>query len=134
MFGDVINGLKNGLFPPDLTALKKRFNIAIIKKLAVLKLPSQFWSNDPKINPSIEQLACVAFILEDGESLSLVELAVAHEISGKLRGKESAHELDSLVRARLKIITDTFLGFATDKAFLFELSGKVKRCGSSLNM
>lgn len=125
MFVDVIAELKNGRYPLDLTALKKRFNIAIIKKMAVLKMPCHFWSSDPKINPSTDQLAWVAFILEDGESFNLVELAITQEISGKLRGKQSATELDSLTGDRLKEITDTFLNFAPDKTFRQELAGKV---------
>jgi len=65
----------------DHDQLKKRFDLAMTKKLAVIKLPPSFWMQDPKINPRADHLFWAALLLDDQEraSLALSALAVEHE-------------------------------------------------------
>jgi len=127
VFTDVVSDLKKGLLPKDLSAFKKRFEIAMIKKMGVLRLPYHFWSNDPKINPSSEQLVWATLILEDPGFFVQVEEVVALEVSEQLQGKSTANELLSAIRERLNEHMDTFVGFAPNESFRHLLAGKISR-------
>ncbi|HHD57348.1 MAG TPA: hypothetical protein ENK89_06715, partial [Desulfobulbaceae bacterium] len=65
----------------DLDQLRKRFDPAITKKLAVIKLPPSFWMQDPKINPRADHLLWAALLLDDEDraALAFSAMAVEHE-------------------------------------------------------
>ena len=63
----------------DLEQLKKRFDLAMTKKLAVIKLPPSFWMQDPKINPRADHLLWAALLLDDPERAALAFSAMAVE-------------------------------------------------------
>ncbi len=132
MFTDVIADLKKGLLPSDFAVLKKRFNIAIIKKMAVLRLPYHFWSSDPKINPSTEQLGWVALLLEGSGGIAQVESVVAQEVAEQLTGKKSARDAGTIIQEHLQDITNKFLRFAPDEVFRQLLIDKVTHCGFAI--
>ncbi len=61
--------------------LRRLFDIAITKKLGVVKLPPSFWMQDPKINPRADHLLWAALLLADEERVALAfsALAVEHD-------------------------------------------------------
>lgn len=133
MFAGLSSDLQKGVFPQDLPALKRQFNIALVKKNAVLKLPYHFWTNDPKINPSSAQLAWVAFILEDCESFTQVEVIITQEVEGRIGGERiSADLLEKAVHKQLRTIVTEFLNLAPNEVFRELLFEKIKSCKSSL--
>lgn len=79
----------------DVDQLKKRFDLAMTKKLAVIKLPPSFWMQDPKINPRADHLLWAALLLDDREraALALSAMAVEHEERQK---KKSIHDTINL--------------------------------------
>ena len=82
----------------DVDQLKKRFDLAMTKKLAVIKLPPAFWMQDPKINPCADHLLWAALLLDDREraALALSAMAVEHEERQK---KKSVHDTTKLTQA-----------------------------------
>ncbi|HHB76586.1 MAG TPA: hypothetical protein ENK84_08585 [Desulfobulbus sp.] len=79
----------------DINQLRKRFDLAMTKKLAVIKLPPTFWMQDPKINPRVDHLLWAALLLDDMERASLAAsaLAVEHEEQQKKKSTQDQLEL-----------------------------------------
>ncbi len=63
----------------DPGRLKRLFDIAMTKKLGVVKLPPSFWMQDPKINPRADHLLWAALLLDDAERVALAFSALAVE-------------------------------------------------------
>jgi hypothetical protein len=80
MFTDIFSTLKQGNMP-DPELLQRRFDLAMTKKLGVVKLPPAFWMQDPKINPRADHLLQAALLLADRErcDLAVSVLAVEHQ-------------------------------------------------------
>lgn len=89
MFTDLFQEISRGNMP-DPDQLRRLFDIAMTKKLGVVKLPPSFWMQDPKINPRTDHLLWAALLLEDAERLALVfsALAVEHDERQKRRPPE----------------------------------------------
>ncbi len=85
LFDEVARG--NTVAPDQL---RRIFDIAITKKLGVVKLPPSFWMQDPKINPRVDHLLWAALLLDDGERVALAfsALAVEHEEQQKKKSPE----------------------------------------------
>jgi hypothetical protein len=83
MFTEMLTSLQRGE-AVDLQLLAKRFDIAMTKKLGTVKLPSAFWSADPKINPRVDHLLLAAIVLDDAERVGLAVSAFAAECVEKL--------------------------------------------------
>ena len=93
----------------DFDQLKKRFDPAMTKKLAVIKLPPSFWMQDPKINPRADHLLWAALLLDDPEraALAFSAMAVEHEehqreqtaddAPGAAEALEAVHDLLQLI-------------------------------------
>ncbi len=80
MFSHIFDSTINpAALDPD--RLGRLFDLAMTKKLAVIKLPPSFWMQDPKINPRADHLYWAALILGDTEraGLAVSALAVEHE-------------------------------------------------------
>ncbi len=94
----------------DLDQLKKRFDPAMTKKLAVIKLPPSFWMQDPKINPRADHLLWAALLLDDPEraALAFSAMAVEHEERKKKQSAGNApgtaETLENAVHALLQLI------------------------------
>jgi hypothetical protein len=92
-----------GELDPD--RLGRLFDLAMTKKLAVIKLPPPFWMADSKINPRADHLYWTALLLGDTEraALAVSALAVEHEHgeSGKTKTQRTslAECLDRLTLA-----------------------------------
>ena len=74
----------------DLEQLKKRFDLAMTKKLAVIKLPPSFWMQDPKINPRADHLLWAALLLDDPDRAALAFSAMAVEHAEQHRKQPAA--------------------------------------------
>ena len=80
MFSADFSALKQGVFP-DTQILGRRFDVAMTKKLGVVKLPPSFWMQDPKINPRADHLLQIALLLGDAERCGLAVSALAVEVA-----------------------------------------------------
>ena len=80
MFVEIFRDMSMGIMI-DTDLLGRRFDLAITKKLGVVKLPPSFWMQDPKINPRSDHLLWAALLLDDPERVALAYsvLAVEHE-------------------------------------------------------
>ena len=83
----------------DLEQLRKRFDPAMTKKLAVIKLPPSFWMQDPKINPRADHLLWAALLLDDPEraALAFSAMAVEHEERRRKQGTGEAPGIDKVL-------------------------------------
>lgn len=82
MFTEIFSALEQGHLQ-DLENLARRFDVAMTKKLGVVKLPPSFWMQDPKINPRSEHLLQVALLLGDADRCGLAVSALAVEVAEK---------------------------------------------------
>jgi hypothetical protein len=88
MFSSFIQTIQAGK-APDLVDLRKRLDLALIKKTGVLNLPYHFWQSDPKINPSTAHMLWAATILEDQQGLAAAAEFAQKEAAEKSRFKKS---------------------------------------------
>lgn len=80
MFTQIFAALEQGK-APDLELLQRHFDLAMTKKLGVVKLPPAFWMQDSKINPRADHLLQAALLLGDRERCDLAVSVLALEIS-----------------------------------------------------
>ncbi len=99
MFSEMLSALHTGR-RPDADTLGKRYDYAMTKKLGVVKLPPAFWTEDPKINPPVEQLFWAALLLLDRERIDLALSVMAVETAEKKPVDRAEASLDMEDRAR----------------------------------
>jgi hypothetical protein len=94
MFTQIFSDLAGGE-PIDAGLLRRRFDVAMIKKLGVVKLPPSFWMQDSKINPRADHLLWVSLLLGDQDRVNLAfsALAVEHD---ELQQRRTAEEQESM--------------------------------------
>jgi hypothetical protein len=80
MFTQIFAALEQGE-APDFELLRRHFDLAMTKKLGVVKLPPAFWMQDSKINPRADHLLQAALLLGDRERCDLAVSVLALEIS-----------------------------------------------------
>ena len=78
MFQQVFTALERGK-QIDFDLLARHFDLAMTKKLGVVKLAPAFWMQDTKINPRADHLLQVALLLEDRERCDLAVSVLAVE-------------------------------------------------------
>ena len=78
MFAEMVAGLAQGRLPAA-ASLRQRFDMALTKKMGVVRLPPAFWPEDPKINPRTAHLFWAALLLQDRERMDLALAALAAE-------------------------------------------------------
>ncbi len=83
----------------DTDLLGRRFDLAITKKLGVVKLPPSFWMRDPKINPRSDHLLWAALLLDDPERVALAcsVLAVEYEEQQKKQAPKERIPIESIL-------------------------------------
>ena len=118
MFTPIFTELEQGK-PVDHDLLQRRFDLAITKKFAVIKLPPAFWMQDSKINPRADHLLQVALLLGDRERCDLAVSALAVEIAEK----NMEHSLEQAVQE----ITEALLAIVPEdhKIQIVELAGEL---------
>lgn len=82
MFSQMISDLKNNLLP-EKKRLRGIMHIAMIKKEAVLTLPTPFQVSDPKINPNAKHMVWASILLEDTELFAITKSIFITERSSK---------------------------------------------------
>lgn len=98
MFAEIFRDIAGGkVVEHDL--LGRRFDIAMTKKLGVVKLPPSFWMQDSKINPRADHLLWAALLLDDAERVALAfsVLAVEHEEQQQKRPPEEREPVDQVL-------------------------------------
>ena len=78
MFTQIFAALEQGE-APDFELLRRHFDLAMTKKLGVVKLPPAFWMQDSKINPRADHLLQAALLLGDRERCDLAVSVLAVE-------------------------------------------------------
>ncbi len=86
MFDQMVSDLKNGIIP-ESGLLRRRFEVALIKKIGVIQTPYSFWPADKKINPSAKELLWAAILLHDKENYKIIEAIISSELEEKQRTK-----------------------------------------------
>lgn len=87
MFTEMINQLQAGKLP-DEARLNGLLTAALVKKTAIVKMPPQFWYEDPKMNPLSNHLLWAAIVLGDKEKFFLIEGILLEEWMGRGRSGE----------------------------------------------
>ncbi len=123
MFDEMVSLLKQAKLPKD-DILKKRFEAAMVKKMAVLRMPHTYWQADHKINPSTEKMLWATILLEDRENFAVVEGMAHAEISEKTKEKNQ-EDLLALTEDILNTYTNNLLQIAPDESFRKILMKKV---------
>lgn len=82
MFSEMVAELNRGR-EPEPGPLRKRFDFALIKKTAAVRLPPSFRTGDPKINPRSDHLFWAALLLMDRERIDLALAVMAAEAAEK---------------------------------------------------
>ncbi len=106
MFRHELKKFRQG-HPVDLLLLGRRFDLAMVKKLAVVRLPPAFWMQDPKINPDAEQLLQVALVLQDPERCRLALSVLAEEITEKPGHTTLRHQVERITGNLLRQCPET---------------------------
>ncbi len=76
----MISSLKNNSFH-NITGLRGKLNISIIKKEAVLRLPKNFRVADPKINPRSDHMVWASVLLDDKDLFELTSSLFLTDLS-----------------------------------------------------
>jgi hypothetical protein len=84
MFSEMVAGLARGLLP-DEGLLRRRFDMAMTKKMGIIRLPPPFWPRDPKINPRADHLFWASLLLLDRQRIDLALAVLAAEQAERLR-------------------------------------------------
>lgn len=124
MFDEMVSLLKKGEMV-QLDLLRKRFDLALIKKIGVVKTPYTFWSADKKINPASKELLWAVILLEDRENFMLVEGIITTEIDE--RQKVSGHSSNDIsVQQVIDVFIQEFFQLSPSVKFRNFLEQKVK--------
>ena len=115
----MVSSLKKGEVT-DLNILRKRFDTALVKKIAVISTPYSFWTSDPKINPPTKELIWAAILLQDNDNYKLLTGIVATETNEKNRASGQNAESSGNISESKKItgsIIEEFLTLAPTENF-----------------
>lgn len=115
MFSAMLQQLKSGE-RVDPVLLQKRFDLAMTKKLGTIKLPSAFWSADPKINPPAGQLLLASLFLGDRERCALAVTTVAAECENEVAEQGIAGVVQESLRRMLVDLPEAKKHLFTEKA------------------
>lgn len=108
---------------PDRALLEKRFDAAMTKKLAVVKLPPAFWSQDPKINPRADLLFWASILIGDLQRIELAISVIAAELEEKSKKKQ--YDFQQVLAATVRGMSDDLLAVVNDTVFRQELKQRL---------
>ena len=117
----MIEQLKKGELPSQ-GYVRARLDVAITKKLGILKTPYLCWSSDPKINPVTKHLFWAAVLMGDREKINLIEgLTMAErETAGR-----DEQDFQAILKAWLSELSD----LEPEKGRVYALVENVKKQG-----
>lgn len=131
MFDQMVSDLKNGIIP-ESSLLRRRFEVALIKKIGVIRTPYTFWPADKKINPSAKELLWAAILLQDKENYKIVEAIISSELEEQQRTKrlqnctgDNAREL----KLTMQNYIAEFIALAPSEPFKKTLQQKLQTIG-----
>lgn len=131
MFDQMVSDLKNGIIP-ESSLLRSRFEVALIKKIGVIRAPYTFWPADKKINPSAKELLWAAILLQDKENYMIIEAIISSELEEQQRTKRSQNCTDDNAR-ELKLTMQNyiaeFIALAPSEPFKKTLQQKLQTIG-----
>jgi hypothetical protein len=78
MFSEMVRELEEGKVPAA-APLRQRFDMAMTKKMGIVRLPAAFWMADPKINPPAGHLFWASLLLLDRPRIELALAVLAAE-------------------------------------------------------
>jgi hypothetical protein len=105
MFSQLFTDLEQGVVP-DFALLQRRFDLALTKKLAVVKLPPVFWMQDSKINPRADHLLQVALLLTDRERAAMAVSVLAVELAEQKHGLSLDLAVENITMGLLRAVPD----------------------------
>jgi hypothetical protein len=105
MFTQIFTELEQGK-PLDHDLLLRRFDLAMTKKLGVVKLPPAFWMQDSKINPRADHLLQVALLLGDRERCDMAVSVLAVEIAEKNKEHSLKQAVQEITEPLLAIVSE----------------------------
>jgi len=127
----MVSDLKNGIIP-ESSLLRRRFEVALIKKIGVIRTPYTFWPADKKINPSAKELLWAAILLQDKENYKIVEAIISSELEEQQRTKrlqnctgDNAREL----KLTMQNYIAEFIALAPSEPFKKTLQQKLQTIG-----
>ena len=123
MFREMVETLARG-GDPDRQALRRRFDMALTKKMGIIRLPPAFWMGDPKMNPRTDHLLWAALLLLDREAIDAVLSVMAVELA---ETKDCAQSLEDVMHSRVRGLTGELLALVPDSAERRRLDGKLER-------
>lgn len=91
MFSEMVAGLALGQLP-DEGLLRRRFDMAMTKKMGIVRLPPALWPGDPKINPRADHLFWASLLLRDRQRIDLALAVLAAEQAERLRSASADQE------------------------------------------
>jgi hypothetical protein len=127
MFNQMVSDLKNGIIPEDYP-LRNRFEIALVKKIGVIRTPYSFWPADRKINPSSKELLWTAVLLHDKENYRMIEAIISSELEEEFRAKglhNSTNDLALKIEQTMQDYIGEFIELAPSETFRNILQQKV---------
>jgi len=131
VFDQMVSDLKNGIIP-ESSLLRRRFEVALIKKIGVIRTPYTFWPADKKINPYAKELLWAAILLQDKENYKIVEAIISSELEEQQRTKrlqnctgDNAREL----KLTMQNYIAEFIALAPSEPFKKTLQQKLQTIG-----
>ena len=124
MFDEMVSLLKKGEMV-QLDLLRKRFDLALIKKIGVIKTPYSFWSADKKINPASKELLWAVILLEDKKDYMLVEGIITTELDERQKVSGQSNNNPSVQKV-IDIFIREFFQLSPSVKFRKFLEQKVK--------
>jgi len=114
---------------PDLSPVRRWFELALVKKMGVLRQPPACWTSDPKINPPWTHLLTAALLLDDAEAVAAARSVVRAEIDARRPGRggmtESlALEAEQELIAHLSRFPQEVRRVLSERAAAYALAGR----------
>ncbi|MEW6594046.1 MAG: hypothetical protein AB1413_04155 [Thermodesulfobacteriota bacterium] len=106
--------------------LRRWLDVALVKKLGVLKQPYLVWPADPKINPPAGVLLLAALLLDDADAVATVAGIAAAEAEERLKAKGGQPSAAEIAAATLAILQQALAEMLPDSGAT-PLQAKLRR-------
>ena len=124
MFSEMVADLAKGTLP-ESTLLRKRFDVALTKKMAVVRLPAAFWMDDSKINPRSDHLFWAALLTFDRQRIDLALAVLAAELNEQR--KAAGGGLQQEMETTTHLLIERFFDLIADAKLCREIREKLEQ-------